>query len=714
MLDLDYSTKNIPYPSLDSYVKILTSKTVEFIKRLRWKAFFYNKGTGGDSERAEKYGFKSQRSPPADLNLRKFEDGLFEIIRTLKFRNVTNEFQDKMQRDIRRIRNSKKVFVKADKSKHIYEVPVPEYRKIIRDNVTRNYQRDDADTVDQINRDIYTTTCKLGIHDRVNRLEEKQCYVLLKDHKPDFLERLPARLINPAKTELGRVSKSILQRLVEDLSRKLHLNLWISTADAIMWFKNIPNKQKATFLQFDIVDFYPSISQRIFDEAIQFAKRHIHIPEQHLEIIMQCRKGILFNEGQGWIKKGLSTNFDVPMGGLDSAQVADFVGIYILDALSRVFDPTLMGLYRDDGLMVIPESNGPKTNGLHKKLIQVFKYLGFRVDAVSNTKTVNFLDVTFNLRDGSFRPYSKDAGDPVYINTASNHPKSIIKQIPNSVNSRINLISSSRRVFNNSKAPYNRALLQSGFPPNRLLSFRDKTETPVNGTHRRNRPRKVIWFNPPYCERSSTNIAKQFLWLLDTCFSDQNPLKRICNRMNVKISYSCCRNMSAIISSHNAKVLGNTHSQSSDYGRNNRGPCNCRVPSRCPLEGKCRLRNIVYQAKISTVRNPRYRRFYIGISKNPWKSRLYVHNASFRRRRSKNHTALSRHFWHLKDRGKRPTVKWKILSVANTPKNLRDSCLLCISEKMKILRFPIPRLLLNHRSDLVSKCRHTKDIISCP
>ena len=187
--------------------------------------------------------------------------------------------------------------------------------------------------------------------------------------------------------------------------------------------------------------------------------------------------------------------------------------------------------------------------------------------------------------------------------------------------------------------------------------------------------------------------------------------------MNLKVSYSCCGNVDSIISAHNANVLRKAHSRST-VGESNTGvvanPCNCRVPNRCPLQGNCRLRNVVYLAKMSTVRNPTYRRFYIGISKNPWKLRFYVHNASFRNRRSKNHTALSRHFWDLKARGERPTVTWKILSVTNTPRNLRDSCLLCTAERVQILRFRLPRLLLNLRGDLVSKCRHTRGLTSSP
>ena len=45
-----------------------------------------------------------------------------------------------------------------------------------------------------------------------------------------------------------------------------------------------------------------------------------------------------------WVKRG-SDNFDVPMGGYDSAQIADLVVFYILDTLSRIINPVQIGLY---------------------------------------------------------------------------------------------------------------------------------------------------------------------------------------------------------------------------------------------------------------------------------------------------------------------------------------------------------------------------------
>ena len=68
-----------------------------------------------------------------------------------------------------------------------------------------------------------------------------------------------------------------------------------------------------------------------------------------------------------WIK--ITTNkFDVPIGAGDSVQIADLVGIYILDTLSRIINPKQIGLYRDDGLIFIPECNGQKTCGFKQRL----------------------------------------------------------------------------------------------------------------------------------------------------------------------------------------------------------------------------------------------------------------------------------------------------------------------------------------------------------
>ena len=52
----------------------------------------------------------------------------------------------------------------------------------------------------------------------------------------------------------------------------------------------------------------------------------------------------------------------------------------------------------------------------------------------ANKKIVNFLDVTLDLTTGRFKPFSKPATTPLYMHSKSNHPPSIIRNIPEAIN----------------------------------------------------------------------------------------------------------------------------------------------------------------------------------------------------------------------------------------------------------------------------------------
>ena len=153
--------------------------------------------------------------------------------------------------------------------------------------------------------------------------------------------------------------------------------------------------------------------------SINYAKEYIDITKEQFDIILTCRKTVLENNGTTWIKSG-PMNFD------DSSQIADLVGLYILNVLNRFINSEHIGLYRDDGLMYIPNSNGPNTSSIQKKIIRAFKLLGFKIEISSNNKIVNFLDVTLDLSNNIYKPFIKMNQSPSYINVNSNHPKAIV------------------------------------------------------------------------------------------------------------------------------------------------------------------------------------------------------------------------------------------------------------------------------------------------
>ena len=147
-----------------------------------------------------------------------------------------------------------------------------------------------------------------------------------------------------------------------------------------------------------------------------------------------------------WVKSG-SNNFDVSMEGCDSSQIADLVGLYILYILSRIVSPEQMGLYHIDGIIYIPNSNGPNSLRKQKKMIRAIKFLGFKIEVSSNNKIVNFLDVILNLSNNTYSPFLKADQYPSYINVNSNHPKTIINQVPKAVNLRIRNLSAKEKIF---------------------------------------------------------------------------------------------------------------------------------------------------------------------------------------------------------------------------------------------------------------------------
>ena len=58
-------------------------------------------------------------------------------------------------------------------------------------------------------------------------------------------------------------------------------------------------------------------------------------------------------------------------------------------------------------------------------------------------ENVNYLDVTLNLNDESHRPCRKSNEETNYIHINSDHPVSILKQLPMSIEKQLSSLSSS-------------------------------------------------------------------------------------------------------------------------------------------------------------------------------------------------------------------------------------------------------------------------------
>ena len=79
--------------------------------------------------------------------------------------------------------------------------------------------------------------------------------------------------------------------------------------------------------------------------------------------------------------------------------------------------------YRDDGLSVFRNISGRQAEEHNKKTIQnIFKDKGLQIIIKYNLKIVDYLDVTLNLNEGTYRPFHKPNEETIYIHIKSDHP----------------------------------------------------------------------------------------------------------------------------------------------------------------------------------------------------------------------------------------------------------------------------------------------------
>ena len=121
-------------------------------------------------------------------------------------------------------------------------------------------------------------------------------------------------------------------------------------------------------------------------------------------------------------------------------------------------------------------------------MIKIFQTRGLILEIKCNLKNVDYLDITFDLNTASCRPYRKPNNDTLYINAKSNHPPSILKQIPAAISKRISTNSSNKQIFQNAAPYYNNILKDYGYKEKiRFQQYKHQQTQP-----RRNRSRNII------------------------------------------------------------------------------------------------------------------------------------------------------------------------------------------------------------------------------
>ena len=135
------------------------------------------------------------------------------MTRSVKFRRVSNPFQVQLAKDTNAINKFTALHVPADKTTNLYKVEVKDYKKLRQDSITTTYKKVSKETARKIRMEAKHIAEQLKLDDRIEQTAEQKAFITLKDHKPNFPNNIKCRLVNPAKSNLGKISKQILQKI---------------------------------------------------------------------------------------------------------------------------------------------------------------------------------------------------------------------------------------------------------------------------------------------------------------------------------------------------------------------------------------------------------------------------------------------------------------------------------------------------------------------
>ena len=74
---------------------------------------------------------------------------------------------------------------------------------------------------------------KLAIDDRIEKMEETEAYITVKDHKDGFPHKLSFCLIKPSKSDIGKISKKLLEKIKKIVILNTNVNQSKNTTTAI-------------------------------------------------------------------------------------------------------------------------------------------------------------------------------------------------------------------------------------------------------------------------------------------------------------------------------------------------------------------------------------------------------------------------------------------------------------------------------------------------
>ena len=124
------------------------------------------------------------------------------------------------------MKNDDRILISADKTGNHYWTDKDSYKRHLHNNITKDYKKADEDIINNIRKGDKEVAERLEVDDRLYCTSKRDCFITLKDHKKQFMNNPKFRLINPAKPEIGMVSKRMLSKIISAIKSKSQLLQW--------------------------------------------------------------------------------------------------------------------------------------------------------------------------------------------------------------------------------------------------------------------------------------------------------------------------------------------------------------------------------------------------------------------------------------------------------------------------------------------------------
>ena len=140
-----------------------------------------------------------------------------------------------MKEDLAKIKekNSSKIIILADKTRNYYKCDLQQYEKLVTENISKEYRKANENELNQVNMEAVKIAKNEKLENKMEIFTPDEAYLKIKDHKPEFPQKISCRLINPAKTDVGKLSRIILRENVMELRDRLKFNQWESTNEVL-------------------------------------------------------------------------------------------------------------------------------------------------------------------------------------------------------------------------------------------------------------------------------------------------------------------------------------------------------------------------------------------------------------------------------------------------------------------------------------------------